>query len=433
MPIRSGLFLKEWRWLAFWLIAGAIVRLAPIILDGSRLWLESDDEAYFRSAAMLVETGTFSYSAHNLPTVFIMPLYPALLAAVVSLFGNGEWGALASRLSGVILSLATITLLHHMVSQQFDRKTAVFTAAIWAIYPPAILVSGLLLTETLYTFLTVLFFYSLQMASTGVSTQQRFRWELLSGFTLGFMTLTRPVSALLPFVAAAALSFSHGWRKGLRYGASALIIVGLVMTPWIVRNYIHFDRVIPLTLASGNPFLTGTYYDVNIWVNGRDPEFPDWPLGWKRVPGDEIATDEILMNTGIERLLSLWGQEPEKVLHWYTVGKLKYMWWDHLSMWKSIELPYLPIEPSLVLHRLLLLLAAGGLMIALRQKRAEALLFIFAALYFTAIHLVYTPLPRYVFPLLPLLFSLSAYFLERSLETVSEFLIRLRRRPPTPT
>lgn len=53
----------------------------------------------------------------------------------------------------------------------------------------------------------------------------------------------------------------------------AIISIGIgliVLGPWWARNYIQFDKFIPLTAGAGNPLLLGTYQGkvtqkVRIW------------------------------------------------------------------------------------------------------------------------------------------------------------------------
>ncbi len=39
----------------------------------------------------------------------------------------------------------------------------------------------------------------------------------------------------------------------------SVLVLFVVLGPWWARNYIQFDKFIPLTAGAGNPLLLGTY------------------------------------------------------------------------------------------------------------------------------------------------------------------------------
>ena len=75
------------------LIIAFLLRVAALITYGLTLTLNSDDQAYIRSAVRFLETGMITYHIDEMfPTVHIMPGQPLLLAFIFLIFGTGDIG-----------------------------------------------------------------------------------------------------------------------------------------------------------------------------------------------------------------------------------------------------------------------------------------------------------------------------------------------------
>lgn len=390
--------------LFFWVIIGLALWLRVFLMIGSEsLVTEYDDKMYLQSARVLLETGMFTFGSEtDQPTVFIPPLFTLYLAGVFALFGSEALGLVMAQVGVMAMGLAVIVLIVRMGVHLQKPRAGLFAGAVVAVYPPLVLHHVLYLTETMFTVWTLLFFLTLFAALEQTSGKKL----LLTGVWLGLATLTRPTFALFPAVVGLYLwgRSDYRWKRALVVGAALVGVLVVLLSPWIVRNYVAFDRFIPLTKASGNPFLTGTYVNHDVWANGPDEEFPDYPKGWKKVPGDLLATDDRLMAIGMERLEQAFAKDPWAVVQWYTVGKFT-LFWGHVFDWKDTLQPGVGVMEWV--HRVLMGLAVVGVVVAVRRKVPYVWLLVLWLGYFTVVHLVYVALPRYALPVLPIVFLLG--------------------------
>jgi 4-amino-4-deoxy-L-arabinose transferase-like glycosyltransferase len=394
--------------LVFWLILalGIVMRLWLIFAQNDRLITDYDDKMYLQSATRLLDSGMFTFGSHvDKPTVFIPPLFPLYLAGVFAVFGKGAAGLYAARFGVVLMAALSMWLLVRIAHQLQRPSMGLWAAGVMAVYPSLILNNTLYLTETMFAMLTLCFFTSLIAA---IESRKRGHL-LLAGLFLGLATLARPTSALFPIGVGLYLwcRKDYGFKKAFAVGITLVAMLFVVLSPWIVRNYVQFHQFIPLTKASGNPFLTGTYINNDVWANGPDDEFPDYPKGWKKVPGNQLATDDLLMSIGKERLRAEFKAQPGAMLKWYTYGKFK-NFWAYPFDWNDVLKDW--YEPLKWFHRVLMLGSFVGLVLAFWRRVPYTGLFALWFCYLTVLQMAYVTTPRYVLPLLPYVFLYFGYF-----------------------
>ncbi|TLN12776.1 glycosyltransferase family 39 protein, partial [bacterium] len=272
--LMSKRFWLENRLLILIMAVGLALRLFVLFTEGGRMFLGTDDENYVESAEALLRTGMLTYAGWPGPTVFIMPGYPALLGLVFAAAGSASW--LAARLMQVAVSMAALWFSVKLGERFGGRQAGLLAGLILAVYPPNLTAPAFLMTEVVFTFSLLLTLYWFDLAAeTG-----RTRWFILTGLALGLGTYFRPTSGLLPVVFFVYLlsRSDFNWKRAV-YGTGVMgIILVLLLTPWIIRNYIHFKEFIPFTVAGGNPFLRGTYINSEIIVRNKSERFP-WVEG----------------------------------------------------------------------------------------------------------------------------------------------------------
>ncbi|WP_165847630.1 glycosyltransferase family 39 protein [Ammonifex thiophilus] len=373
-----------------------MVRLVFVHHWGSTLTLNSDDVGYINSAKLWLEKGVFTYVRPALtlspeeirPSAYITPGYPLFLAFFLKLAPESRALALA-RYAQVLLSVASVFFVYRLGSRWGKGELA---AALAALYPPFILLSGLLLTETLFTFLLLLFLDQWLEAR-----ENSFRWFLL-GLIGGLATLVRPTGVVLVGLALGGLAWEI-WRRKQLFKALLLCLLGfcLVLSPWWVRNYLTFHRLIFLSTGGGNPLLLGTYVELEGIEHGWNPY---WPVG--RTPDETSALQQAY---ALKRLREGFSRQPKRYLYWYTWGKFKLLW-GKVFLWGGED--KLPQTFTWWFHRALLLAGGTGLLLLL-VRRAEGggkILALLAA--FTLVHLITCAYCRYALPLLPVLAACAA-------------------------
>jgi len=161
----------------------------------------------------------------------------------------------------------------------------------------------------------------------------------------------------------------------------------VVMSPWWIRNAVVLKQFVPLATQGGDPLLRGADpYDQYDHI-GASPI-----LGVE--PKDYTAVAIARIKTGFATDPWTWGS-------WFTVGKLWYLFslpWGASGFWDVFA------------HRLVFVfLGLPALVHALCRRRLRWMAWVVVA--GLAMQLPFIAIPRYVYPLLPLLLVLVVTFL----------------------
>jgi hypothetical protein len=87
---------------------------------------------------------------------------------------------------------------------------------------------------------------------------------LLPGFLFGITAMFRPEYALVAatFVVFAAVRWALQRRWALGTAAVALMVAALLLpiVPWTIRNFVVFERLVPISTGGGKALYVGTFY-----------------------------------------------------------------------------------------------------------------------------------------------------------------------------
>jgi 4-amino-4-deoxy-L-arabinose transferase-like glycosyltransferase len=319
-------------------------------------------------------------------------------------------GVRAFRAFQAVLQTLSLLLIFLIGRELFNSTTALLACVLDAVYLPEIANSGLILTEIEFKFLLLLLSY----ISLRAIKSKDLKLYILSGFVWGLACLFRPTIATFPLVVFIMwLLHRYTLKEMLKYGLVASAVFCIVMTPWWIRNYNVFDRFIPLTLSSGNPFLQGTYINYDSSVNPTPYRTKDLkPL---KAGTDAITLNEVEMETGKYRLKTYFRKYPLQYIYWYTIGKTKYMW-NEPYYWRAIY----RISDTVVRRYHLFLLAASllGAAFVLKKKHLSGFLPLLLILYMTIMHLPFFTFSRYAYPVMPMVILLAAYGLTAAAQAI---------------
>jgi 4-amino-4-deoxy-L-arabinose transferase-like glycosyltransferase len=216
---------------------------------------EYDARTYNTIALYLINEHCFCLAAHA-ATASRAPFWPWLIAGIYSLTGKDNAHA---RIFLCFIGASTCTIVYLWARDIFSKRTGIIAGIIAALYPGLFIWDGWLYTESVYTFLLLVFGYCLYR----LQYTARLRWAGLSGLALAAASLTRPNGLLyLGMLLVWAILVIRGgllpWRTA---GCGVLIVtlltVGLV-APWTVRNYSLSHTFIPVATGSGT-VLAGAY------------------------------------------------------------------------------------------------------------------------------------------------------------------------------
>jgi 4-amino-4-deoxy-L-arabinose transferase-like glycosyltransferase len=409
-----------------------VLQVAAVFMYGDNYYLgdlaqmdNNDDVKYIRTAINLIETSKLMYQDGDIksgvPTVFIMPGYPIFLAFFIKIFGL-TGGLLAVRIVQGLLQAGIILLLYLIGRKYFNEWIARLASAMYVLYIPNISVSLLVLTETVFTFLFVLLIY---LCFEAIETK-RMRYYVWGGIVLGLAVMIRPTVLVFPAVVLILwLLKKYTFREMLKRALVVGCILMVFLVPWWIRNAIHFDRFIPLTAASGNPFAQGAVigYGALPHLDSSDPDKARTELGdeWVEamLSGDSMKVDQAEMELGKVLFRNNWQENPWATMGWYTFGKLICFWVipfyesPHQYFESAIdqETFRVPFVVMTAYHWLLLLAAGLGTVLLFRkgQPRRRLKLLLPASIFIMCVvYLPYFTMPRYAYPLMPLIMLLAA-------------------------
>lgn len=285
------------------------MRLAAVAADSG--YQPTNDafeyDYYGRSIAAGEGYARSGYLLQGGPAAIRGPGYPYLLGATYAAGGNS---VTAARLLNAALGALAVLLLYLIAKRVWGRRTALLAAAFTAVFPPLVLLSRDLVSESLFIPLELgAVLCVLEFRRSGGS----WRWSAAAGALCGLAILTRNTGFVLAIPIALGL-----WRgrdrplgPALAGPLVALACAAVVISPWLLRDAAEFGRFVPVT-TSGGIGLAGTYNDAShadadshgAWRNPQVvPEFTHL----FREPGlDEAEVDQILR----EKALSFAWQHP---------------------------------------------------------------------------------------------------------------------------
>jgi len=224
----------------------------------------TDDAYQYKTIAqnlLLHKVYSLSETPPYLPTGLREPAYPVFLAALLWLF-KGNYAAI--YLTQIILFVLTVILVYYLSSKIFGEKMARWITFITALCPTLSDFPSYLLTETLFSFLIVLFmaiiFKAVESNKPG--------WYICSGIILAISTLTKSITFLLfiPIIFAGLLYCGNLNLFFKRYFKNFIIFTlsfFVIIAPWSIRNYNKFGKPVPSLLSGRALWIRGVKLDYN--------------------------------------------------------------------------------------------------------------------------------------------------------------------------
>jgi len=220
--------------IAFGLRAWYSLRVAPGVVVGG------DGKTYHWLANLIADGHGFirpwDYTLFGVvkPTAEHPPLYPLLLAGVSKL-GGTSWAA--HRVASCFMGTATVGVVALIGRRAAGPAAGIAAAGLAAFYPLLVLSDGTLYSESLYALTIAL---SLLAGYRYLDHPSAARAAMLGG-AIALAVLTRAEALLLyPLLVLPLvwLTREARWRNAVVALAAMVVLV----SPWLVRNWITFDR-----------------------------------------------------------------------------------------------------------------------------------------------------------------------------------------------
>ncbi len=389
----------------------------------------SDMQGYDRAAVALLEQSPLGvhtaeeYIFHPLGSdTYHPPGYYFFLAGIYGLLGHRY---IAVRVIQGFLGTVTCLLIYLIGKEVFGETAGLLAATFSAVYPPLIFYTGVLLTESLGTFLLASATWLLLRWSR-IEPTRRHALLWIAGLVLGLAALTRtvlltaaPIGLLWVLLIAGRWP---GWRRAVHYGLALCLPIALVITPITMRNYqIHGEFVLISTNGGVNFFLG----------HGGNPRLKDRirniPEDYE--PGDPLIGISSRTATQEEAYFYQLGwqyvrQHPLRALR-ALPAQFRSMYWDsHYWPAASTQAHFMRMADRILWKLLILPLGLLGLLVIGRQQLRRAALLYAVVLCSAFIPLIFWAQTRFRVPFVP-------YFVILAAGTTHELWRRLRYRRPS--
>jgi 4-amino-4-deoxy-L-arabinose transferase-like glycosyltransferase len=314
------------------------------------------DQLDYEGLAYNLSVGAGYVIAAGTPTAQRAPGTSFALLPVYELVGRSfVWG----RIWFCLLSALTCVATAWVAKQCFGPVTAIIAAAWLACYPGHFYYAMHFVSEVPYgLWLVMACGFSLRaLASTGKGATL---FDAAAGLLWGLAVLTRPQMLFILPVVAATLIVSRRGVSGSTWShaIAQVIVMGLVILPWVVRNEIVVGKANVSTLGGEtfwgahnevvlrDPALRGSWVRPTDLSDARHPlpsgneverEAAAWKYGldfvghhWRSMPG--------LVGMKMVRLLSPFETTPNRPVFWsFAVSWLVTAPWVGAGIWLSVK------------------------------------------------------------------------------------------------
>jgi 4-amino-4-deoxy-L-arabinose transferase-like glycosyltransferase len=214
------------------------------------------DAGYYNAIALnLIHEHCYCLvSQHS--TLTRAPLWPWLIAIIYTVTGTDNSHA---RLFLCFVGSGTCAIVYLWTRDIFSQRIGVITGIVAAFYPGLFIYDGWLYTESLYTFLLLVFGYGLYR----LQCTARLRWAVLSGLALAGAALTRPngllyLGVLVVWAIFVLCAKVLRWKTVVGGVLIVAFLTAVLIAPWTVRNYTVGRTFVPVAVGSGSVLL-GAY------------------------------------------------------------------------------------------------------------------------------------------------------------------------------
>ena len=261
-----------------WLLAIFVVALALRVtwlhyVDPSPTDGRIDDAAVYHRMAVSIGNGDGFQWEDGLsgppggpfkmaPTAYWSVGYPAMLAGIYRVTDSS---VTAAKLFNAVLGASTCLLVYFVGREVFNRRAGLMGAGLLALFPSQVFLPTLLMTETPWTFLTMLLL-ALTLAltlrgNTAARATTRGRPYMafaLLGLAFGAASLVRGEMLAFPLVLVAvwAIAYRSG-RRAVAYGAIVVAAMLVALLPWTIRNWQEFGYPVLVSTGSADNLLAG--------------------------------------------------------------------------------------------------------------------------------------------------------------------------------
>jgi 4-amino-4-deoxy-L-arabinose transferase-like glycosyltransferase len=357
------------------------------------------------------------FSGDTGPTAWMVPAFTLLLAGVFRLFGiYSPLSAWVILVFNSLFQALTVPLVFEMGARTAGRRTALWAAWIWALYPGILQYAIKWIWESslsamLFSAVLVLGMRMRGLGEASPPNRQRARDWALFGILWGAISMSNPTLLLLaPVLGIWSLAALPARRDWLRAAALALLSAALcaaVAAPWVIRNQLVFHAFIPTRGNLGAELALA-------WA----PDSAGFPWG-ATVPTVEIAPEHQLYARMGElayvrmkgRLAWQWARQYPGHF-WKLVALRFYMFWASVPHESGGHPAAEAVRATA--HCFGSVAGILGLFLALRRRLPAAGLFAWAIALLPLVYYFVSAGSRFRNPIEPILIILTVYLFQQA-------------------
>ena len=205
------------------------------------------------------------------------PGYPLLLAGIFKVFGNSF---AVVKLLNMFLAFG-VAFLMTLIARRVSRNSLLIFGSplLFLFHPETLIAESRGGVEMLFAFMLTLYIFTVYRA------YKSNRWldYVISGAVLGATLLVRSTPILFPVVLFGYLAFvereGEAFLRVVRHFVLVILTMFVVISPWIIRNYVLTQKFVPTASVLGVSAQTGLYLSTHPQVGNAQV---DWQASLER-------------------------------------------------------------------------------------------------------------------------------------------------------
>ena len=379
---------------------------------GKGIDLNFDGEGYQKIALNILSGKGFYFSegddpvlsSHGRPTLLRPPLYPYFISCVYYLFGFKPHIIVVCH---IIINSLMIYFVYRIAKMVFHEKAAILSSFICAFYLPFIWFLSRLYNENIFNFLLVCSMFYVIQVFCNLSLIN----SIILGILIGLASLCKGQMMLFPFVLLPGLIYRYRGEKTkfCKHYAIILISFVLILSPWVIRNYVVSGKFVPAQFGGAVHFMRGNesakmnigFFHQNHGIAmkkafEKEKQIIDQFESLNKRKITEIELDGIFNKIAFNYIK----ENPLEFLEKIGIGCFHF-WYLGESKIKSMGMALLQFP--------LLILALLGFYLALK-KRIKCIFPLYSViLYFTFVHAAILSISRYSIPTMPYIIIFASF------------------------
>jgi 4-amino-4-deoxy-L-arabinose transferase-like glycosyltransferase len=307
------------------------------------------------------------YISAYMPPGYVFYLYPFFIISDTVLRN------LLIIISQILISCLLIFLVYKFTREYFSETSALIAAAITGFLPEFVFASTHIQVTLLYHIGIVTLLLQLYKLN---SPKINFNTLIIIGIIFGSLILFR--SEVLLFATIIIIYLIN--KRDFKEAAIIMGIIILIILPWQVRNYVVFDKIIPITTSSGlNLYRGHNPYGIGVWAD-------DSLIAQIRSVRNEEDFEVKMNDIYLENAFTSIKENPDKEIV-YPFIKLYNLWIINTSDKRTFNIMYLIPWYVFLLFSVYGLFKSGSWNV----HKFSYLYFIF----FSVVAIIFFALPRY--------------------------------------